>query len=126
VRREVDVLPPAHPWLAVVRADGAGVLVADLSLFEGGREMNGIWVRSQSRRALVLAASAFVVPQSDGVWQININSTRFHGALVVETVAKYPTEQRALEVLDEIQEQVEQAARYGNPAGAGVYQMPAE
>jgi hypothetical protein len=35
VRREIDVLPPAHPWLAVVRAGGAGVVWVLVAVFGG-------------------------------------------------------------------------------------------
>ena len=81
--------------------------------------MNGIWVRSQCRK--MLAFVSYMQTEDDG----RLRATH-DGAFI--TLGDYPTEARALEVLDEIQGHIDwcipnDGGQHCNPQ---VYQMPAE
>jgi hypothetical protein len=66
--------------------------------------MNGIWIRSQDRKKLVLASELSVEQDMgrDGFGQYSIPLNSWH-VCAGRTLGSYPTEARALEVMDEIQ-----------------------
>jgi len=74
--------------------------------------MNGIWIRSQDRSGIELCTNVWVaVDETEGgtvTIQIETDNT---------ILAIYPTKERALEVLDEIQHAI-----YGELKGFNIYQ----
>ena len=62
--------------------------------------MNGIWIRSQNKMALIIADRLEIMSRNDGKarivnWVDGVNS--------YDLLGEYATEQRAVEIIDEIQ-----------------------
>jgi hypothetical protein len=84
-----------------------------------------LWIRSQDRKRLVPNPNLFIVTNENGISYI--------GDITVGHIAEYNTEKRALEVLDEIHECLEDDVfRYTKdgypdiPKNTAVYEMPNE
>lgn len=75
-----------------------------------------LWIRSQDKKRLVHAYGGEVVEASDG-WKIREYATN-------DFVGKYKTEQRAIEVLGEIENKILESEE--DFKGLLIYQMPAD
>jgi hypothetical protein len=74
-----------------------------------------MWIRTQDKKGLIDCTDIRIVNYTDccRIWDYNVD----------ETLGKYETEQRALEVLDEIQEQMTQRVEITDMREIANYEM---
>jgi hypothetical protein len=97
--------------------------------------MNGIWIRSQDKTTLAFINTLCVEADEDGGYGISGNK-RFYQSdedndyWEYEDLGAYPTEARALEVLDEIQQFIKDEYNIQGSSGVGmftpIFDMPIE